>query len=1183
MAKNDLQLKISVDSKTGEIRVEEFRQKVVSTGKDVEKTSKKITESGHSLGSYARSIAGWGSLYDLAVSGTQQLIAGTFALGRSVIQAGASWQTYQGTLETVTGSQAAAADLLSDLQTLADKTPYTTDQLVQAATKLEAYGIKTRDVITVLGDTAAGMGKPLDSAVEAMADAVVGEFERLKEFGVRASMEGSKTYLQYIDKTGKEAKRIVDRNNPAMIQAVLSGIWNERYAGGMERLSQTFEGKVSTLKSKIQSALQNIAASGAMDGLMRIVDELIGKFNRWASNGDLERWAHSAGQAIGEFARVTYHMGVGLANAIAIIHRYRAAIASMAVFYTGWKVWSKWTDGAASFMAVCQKLPAILHGVTGRVVGLSVAVAGLLIANEAILAWSRRSDAGIAQILRENEAYSKVNQTAQRFVAMSPEIRAAWRTIAPEGGVATRWEKFQAQAEKGVFGEKIKSQLTQYQKEMAAADDKTKGLTGSFKDLGAGTETAADRLGKFGSSLGLLDMASVKQKLSDFTQLLPQVLAQAGRSPEFAEKIKEQLDSLTKEATQVGLALPAGFTAGASQVDAILARWHPALAVMPKVELDWDKYVKDIPMPELPEFELDEPISSLDRLIDRLGACSETARDFGEALDGAAALAQALGLQSESAERAISGMLRGTDMLSGGVKRATDVLRAGGSLLKALPGIAGAAAGAVNFLSSAIGGLKAAFKGDGVGEAIKRENHWMNLTKEQTKQLRELEKQYKSVHTATSVMLDEMIKDADITTANIDQWADRVREVLSDLDQGKLSASQTAKELGESWNAIIAHAQRLGTEGSASLLNIIRDVRSRGLDVAEISDYIAGKLKSGIGALGNYYKAIADQAGYDRAAQHTMSLFAALRAEGASTMEALSQMGDSMTALREAAEKGGYKVPAGIRELMDLQTKLSANQGLVDAVSATKTMMEALGDTGRMTAEDMGAFGADLLKQFADLQAAGLTEKQTLEALGPSLSKLLWYSQQYGFALDAQTQALVDQAKANGTLTEIAIPPQEKMVSCLEQLVEILGGKIPYAVDRMAEKVKEKFSAMGTMASDLRGDWDDLSNVDPSGATRGSPSGSASRPLPSYANGGTFWASRPQAIVVGDNPREPELVQVTPRSQLQQSDNAPRNVQVDFHMHFPDIATPSVAAAIVDALKRNEYLLCDAIAQAVAR
>ena len=1183
MAKNDLQLKISVDSKTGEIRVEEFRGKVIQAGKDVEKTSKKITESGHSLGSYARSIAGWGSLYDLAVSGTQQLIAGTFALGRSVIQAGASWQTYQGQLETVTGSQAAAADLLSVLQTLADKTPYTTDQLVEAATKLESYGIRTRDVITTLGDTAAGMGKPLNAAVEAMADAITGEFERLKEFGIRAAESGGKTYLQYIDKTGKEAKRVIDRNSPAMIQAVLSTIWNERYAGGMERLSQTFEGKVSTLKSKIQSALQKIASSGAMDGLLKIVDELIEKFNRWSSNGDLERWARSAGKAIGDFARGVYTMGVWMANAIAVIYRFRVALVVLTAAYAGLRMVAKLTDGVASFMAVCQKMPAILHGVTGRVVGLSVAVSGLLIANEAILAWSRRSDASINKILQENEAYSKVNQTAQKFIGMSPEIRAAWRTIAPEGGVATRWEKFQAAASKGAFGDKIKTQLVQYQKEMAAADDGTKGMIDSLKGLGAGTETAADRLGKFGSSLGLLDLDAVKTKLNDFTRLLPQVLEQAERSPEFTEKIKEQLDSLTKEATQVGLALPAGFTAGASQVDAILARWHPALAVMPKVELDWDKYVKDIPMPELPEFELDEPISSLDRLVDRLGAGAEQARDFGEALDGAAALAQALGLRSESAERSISGMLRGMDQMSSGAKRASDVLKTGGSLLKALPGIAGAAAGAVNFLSSAIGGLKAAFKGDGVGEAIKRENHWMDLTKEQTKQLRELAKEYRSVHAATSVMLDSMIKDADITTANIDQWADRVGEVLSDLDQGKLSASQTAKELGESWNAIIAHAQRLGTEGSASLLAIIRDVHSRGLEVGEITDYIAGKLKSGIGALGSYYKNISDQVGYDRAAQHTMSLFSALKAEGASTMEALSQMGDSMTALREAAEKGGYQVPAGIRKLMDLQTKLSANQGLVDAVSATTTMMEALGDTGRMTAEDMGAFGQDLLTQFTDLQAAGLSEKQTLEALGPSLSKLLWYSQQYGFALDAQTQALVDQAKANGALTEIAIPPQEKMVSCLEQLVELLGGQIPYAVDRMAEKVKEKFSAMGKMASDLRGDWDDLSNVDPSGATRGAPSGSASRPLPSYAQGGTFWATRPQAIVVGDNPREPELVQVTPRSQLARTDNTPRNVAVDLRLHFPDIQVPSVASAIVDALKRNEYLLCDAIAQAVAR
>ena len=50
----------------------------------------------------------------------------------------------------------------------------------------------TLEVAAAYGDTASAMGKSLDDMVEAVADAATGEFERLKEFGIRASKNGDR-------------------------------------------------------------------------------------------------------------------------------------------------------------------------------------------------------------------------------------------------------------------------------------------------------------------------------------------------------------------------------------------------------------------------------------------------------------------------------------------------------------------------------------------------------------------------------------------------------------------------------------------------------------------------------------------------------------------------------------------------------------------------------------------------------------------------------------------------------------------------------------------------------------------------------------------------------------------------------------------------------------------------------
>lgn len=235
---------------------------------------------------------------DLVSSAIKKVTAAISSLPGRMINIAASFEKYKTVLENTLGSQEAANKLFDYLVDLSAKTPFTIDQLTESAVKLETYGLKTKDVLVTLGDTAASMSKPLMMAVEAIADASMGEFERLKEFGVKAITEGSKSYLMYIDKHGQTVKKAIDRNNPQIVQATLLGIWNEKYKGGMDKLSSTWAGMISTLKDKFTLIMAKIADSGFFDNIKAKLEGILDAIDGWIEDGTIDRVAEKISKAL---------------------------------------------------------------------------------------------------------------------------------------------------------------------------------------------------------------------------------------------------------------------------------------------------------------------------------------------------------------------------------------------------------------------------------------------------------------------------------------------------------------------------------------------------------------------------------------------------------------------------------------------------------------------------------------------------------------------------------------------------------------------------------------------------------------------------------------------------------------------------------------------------------------------
>lgn len=165
-------------------------------------------------------------------------------------------------LITMTGSAENAAKAFQVLQQFAKDTPYGLNQAVEGFTKLVALGLNpSKEALISYGNTAAAMGKDLNQMIEAVADAATGEFERLKEFGIKASQQGDNVSFTFRGVTTTVKK------NSEEIQKYLLNIGNTDFAGAMDIRAKTLDGVLSSLADTFDGLVLNIAQSGFGDAV----------------------------------------------------------------------------------------------------------------------------------------------------------------------------------------------------------------------------------------------------------------------------------------------------------------------------------------------------------------------------------------------------------------------------------------------------------------------------------------------------------------------------------------------------------------------------------------------------------------------------------------------------------------------------------------------------------------------------------------------------------------------------------------------------------------------------------------------------------------------------------------------------------------------------------------------------
>lgn len=171
------------------------------------------------------------------------------------------------------------------------------------------------------------------------------------------------------------------------------------------------------------------------------------------------------------------------------------------------------------------------------------------------------------------------------------------------------------------------------------------------------------------------------------------------------------------------------------------------------------------------------------------------------------------------------------------------------------------------------------------------------------------------------------------------------------------------------------------------------------------------------------------------------AVFAELSAEGFSTMEIMQRLGPVLQTLAQKFGEAGLKGGEAFEHLNHLAVLFADEnvQRASESVAGLVQVLTALANTGLLTQEIFEGLAASIVDTYQALIAQGHSANDALLVIQPGLQRIWEIQKDFGFATDAATQALLDQAEAAGLIGEKFRDPMRQMVDAINHLIERLG------------------------------------------------------------------------------------------------------------------------------------------------
>lgn len=301
-----------------------------------------------------------------------------------LIGSNAEMEQYTTSLEVMLGSASKASAMIEKMRDFAAKTPLTLENVISGGSLLMSYGVDESnliDTMTKLGDLASGNAEKMDRITLAYGQMLAkGKVtgEELMQM-TKAGVPLQTALAESIGVTGEEFSKMVSAGKVGIddLNKAITGLTtgDGKFAGMMEKQSQTMQGMLSTLQDNISEFLRKMG-EGAFGEVKSALQEASDLLAEWEEDGTLDRWAQGVGvmlknliaflktaisvgldfkEAIiaGAVALGTFKIAIGIGNVIS------AAVAAVKSFTTATKAA---TTAQAAFNAVGAANPYVLLG-----------------------------------------------------------------------------------------------------------------------------------------------------------------------------------------------------------------------------------------------------------------------------------------------------------------------------------------------------------------------------------------------------------------------------------------------------------------------------------------------------------------------------------------------------------------------------------------------------------------------------------------------------------------------------------------------------------------------------------------------------------------------------------------------------------------------------------------------------
>ena len=262
-------------------QIEKYNKMISRVRDNISKVNKLYDNKAASPGA----VPGGGGMFSGQIGSMLQagmLVGGLYKIfdfSKEAALTGAKYEKYEALYRNTFQNREQARFRMDELKSLSALTPFQIGDWIGSDIKLQNRGMNLgTGKLTNLGDLAANQGKGVDQLVEAMLDAGQMEFERLKEFGIKASKEGDKVTLNF-----KNQAIVVKANAQSISDAIIQmGTW-KGVAGSMSAVSKTTEGAISNLSDSYEQMMAAIgqAENGPVRALIDGLSSITNTVRKW--------------------------------------------------------------------------------------------------------------------------------------------------------------------------------------------------------------------------------------------------------------------------------------------------------------------------------------------------------------------------------------------------------------------------------------------------------------------------------------------------------------------------------------------------------------------------------------------------------------------------------------------------------------------------------------------------------------------------------------------------------------------------------------------------------------------------------------------------------------------------------------------------------------------------------------